>query len=159
MKKIFIFAMLLAAGTLAFNSCNNKKDEPKAEEQEQTKQDQGSDIFKAMTFVRDYTDKSNNYIQDHIVFGQKNEFEWSVKGYSDAAHTKEIVHMFDRGTYEPNSSKSTIYINSTDGFYFDGVDTISHGPNRKPTTFTYSYGDDVLTLSDDQGNSVKYDKQ
>ena len=72
---------------------------------------------------------------------------------------QKIVHVVDFGTYEANSSKSTIYLNCTDGFYFDGVDTISHGPNRKPTTFTYSYGDDVLSLTDDQGKTTKYDKQ
>lgn len=31
MKKIFIYAMLLAAGALALNSCNDKKDEPEAQ--------------------------------------------------------------------------------------------------------------------------------
>ena len=159
MKKFFIFAMLLAAGTLAFNSCNNKKDEPKAEEQEQAKQDQGSDIFKGMEFRYDYIDDYNHYNRMYFIFGQKNDFEWGVAGYKDEARTQKIVHVVDFGTYEANSSKSTIYLNCTDGFYFDGVDTISHGPNRKPTTFTYSYGDDVLSLTDDQGKTTKYDKQ
>ena len=70
MKKFFIFAILLAAGTLAITSCNNKKDEPKSEEeQKQEQQAQGSDIFKGMEFRHDYIDEYNHYNRDYFIFG------------------------------------------------------------------------------------------
>ena len=157
MKKFFIFAMLLVAGTMAFNSCNDKKDEPEAEEQDL--KNKIEDLFKGQKFVYNYIDANNHYNRSTFNFGQKEEFEWNIEGFADEARTQRQVQFVDRGTYKLNTSESTIYLNSTDGFYLDGLDTISKGPNRKPETYTYAFSDGVLSMTDSQGNTYKYNKQ
>ena len=161
MKKIFIYAMLLAAGTLALNSCNDKKDEPEAEEQEQTKQNQNQDIFKGAKFVCDYVDANNNYARLYYYIGQKNDVEWAGECYADEARKNRLARNVDWGTYLLNTAESKVTFTYTDGVVIEyAADTLSKGPlHKEPETLTYSYSDGVLTLTDKNGTTMKYNKQ
>lgn len=102
MKKFFVFAIALVASVLAFTACNsNDPQHP----------------IKGYMFCCDNDSQSpyKDYARHYFYFGNKDDFEYGWKVFSDEARTQLQGTDYESGTY--NLYDEYIDLNYTAGHY------------------------------------------